>query len=67
MVQLLAYFVFAFKAVVQSRIAFHLGMKKLDRHHHSRADVGGPKNGSHTAAGNEIVNAVMIELAAGME
>jgi hypothetical protein len=35
--------------------------------HCSGADGGGPKEGSHAAAGNEIFNAVMIELVAGME
>jgi hypothetical protein len=67
MVQPLPYLLFAFKTVVDSRMAFYLGMREFDRHHSSGGDIGGAEDGGHTAAGNQMFDAVVIESFAGME
>ena len=67
MVELLTDLQLALKTVVENRIAFHLGMRDLDGDLLSGAQVGAAKNGGHAAAGGHAVDAVVIELIAGMQ
>ena len=51
----------ALEAVEQHRLAFHLGMRNLDRHLFAVVQIGGAKDGSHAAAGHDGVNPVMVQ------
>jgi hypothetical protein len=42
-------------------------MRKFDGHRAARARVGGAKNRGHSASSDKAVDAVVIELVAGMD
>ena len=67
MIQGLADLFLALKAIKQDRIALHLGMRNLDGDLPAVAQIGAAKDGGHAAAGDKALNAVVIELIAGME
>ena len=64
MIELPADLLFALKAVEEERVAFHFGMGNFDGDGASVAQVGAAKDGSHAAAGDEVFDAVMVELIA---
>ena len=67
MVELGADFLFALEALVENRVALHLGMRNLDGNLAAGEKVGGAEDGGHAAAGHQGVDAVVIELVPGME
>ena len=66
-IQLFADLGFARETVEKNGVGFHLRMRNLDGDLAAIAHVGGPEDGGHPAARDESLNAVMIELIAGME
>ena len=58
---------FALEAVEKQRIGFDFGMRNFEGYHAARIHVRGAINGGHSAAGDKIFDAVMVELIAGME
>jgi hypothetical protein len=58
---------FAIEPVEEDRVAFHFGVGNFDGDGLSGAGIGGAKNGRHPTAGNDTVDAVMVELFAGMD
>jgi hypothetical protein len=57
----------ALEAVEQYRIALHLGMRDFDRNRRTCIDVYSAKDRGHAAAGNQVIDAVIVEGIAGME
>ncbi len=67
MIELLADFFFALEPVEKDRVSFHFWMRDLDGDGPAVAQVRPAKNGRHAASGDQAIDAVMIELIAGME
>ena len=67
MIEGLADFLFAVEAVEEDRIAFHFRVGNFDGDGAAVAEVGGAENGGHAAAGDDAVDAVVIELFAGVD
>jgi hypothetical protein len=67
MVQLFADLLFALEAVVKERIGFDFRMGNFDGYSTLVFEVGGLVDGGHSAPGDEIFQAVMVEFVAGME
>ena len=67
MVEFLADFLFALEAVEENRVGFHFRVRDFDGDGLPVAHVGGRENGGHAAAGDKAVDAVVIELIAGVE
>jgi hypothetical protein len=66
MIEVSAYFLLALKTFEENLVTLHLGVWKLDGYLPACPDVGGTINRGHVAAGNDGVNAVVIELVAGI-
>jgi len=66
MIEMSAYILLALKTLEENLITFHLGVWKLDGYLPACPGVGGTVNRGHVAAGNDAVNAVVIELVAGI-
>ncbi len=67
MVELLPDFFFTLEAVVKKRIGFDFRMGNFDGYGTLVLEVGGLVDGGHSAPGDEIFQAVMVEFVAGME
>ena len=67
MIELLANLFFALEAIVEKRIGFHFRMGNFDGYGTPALQVGGAINRGHTAPGDEVFQAVMIELGTGVE
>ena len=67
MIERLADLLFALEAIEEDGIAFHFGVGDFDGDGAAGAKVGGAKDGGHAAAGDDAVDAVMIELIAGVD
>jgi hypothetical protein len=67
MVELFADLLLSFEAVIEERIGLYFRVGDFDGYQTPALQVGCLVNGRHTAAGNQIFQAVMIELGAGME
>ncbi len=66
MVQLPADFLFALEAFGEDLIAFDLRVRKLDDDLAARLDIGGAVYRGYVTAGDDAINAVVIELVAGI-
>ena len=66
-IQLLANFLLAIKAVEENRVALHLGMRNLDGDRATGAQIRAAKDRGHAAACSDAFNLVVIELIARME
>src|SRR4029077_2856378 len=67
MIDGLANIFFTVKAIEENRVSFHFGMGNFDGDGFARARIRGAKDGSHSAAGDDAVNPVVIELFAGVD
>jgi hypothetical protein len=55
------------EAIEENRIHFHFRVRNLYGYRPTRAQIGGPKNRGHAAAGSDAVYPVVIDLVAGMD
>ena len=67
MVHQLADFFLAAETIEESRVALHFGMGDLDGNRPAVVEIGGAEDGGHAAAGSEAIDAVVIELVAGVK
>jgi hypothetical protein len=67
MVEFLPDFFFTLEAVVKKRIGFDFRMGNFDGYSTLVFEVGGLVDGGHSAPGDKIFQAVMVEFVAGME
>ncbi len=67
MIELFADIFFPFEPVEEDRVGFHFRMRNLDRDRPAVAHVRAAENRCHAASGDQAIDAVMIELIAGME
>ena len=67
MIEFFADFFFALEPVEEDRVGFHFLVRNLDGDGPFVAQIGAAENGCHAASGDQAVDAVVIELVAGME
>src|ERR1019366_4275463 len=61
MLEFLADLLFPFEAIEELRIGLHFRVRDFDSDDTVVLSIGRAKNRSHSAAGNEVFNAVMVE------
>jgi hypothetical protein len=57
----------ALEAVGEQRVGLHVGVGNLERHNPVVAQIRGAKNGGHAASRNRCVDAIGIDLCAGLQ
>jgi hypothetical protein len=67
MIELFADVLFAVEAIEQNRVGFHFRVREFDCNRAAVTFVGAAVNRGHAAAGDQALDAVMIEKIAGME
>ena len=64
MIQPIADFLFALETIEEDLVAFYLGVRNLDRYLSARPEIGGAVNRGNITAGNNAVDAIVVELVA---
>ena len=67
MIHQLADLFLAAETIEQSGIALDFGMRNFDGNGAAVVEIGGAEDGGHAAAGSQAIDAVVIELVAGVK
>ena len=67
MIELFSDLLFAFEAIEEQRVRFHLRMRNLDGDGPVVIDIGRAEDRRHAAARDQILDAIVIEQITGMK